>query len=96
MGGWDLFQALLSTLRRVADRHGVQVADVAMRAALDFPQVSGIIVGVRIGGWCGSLPSNGSDGGWSAGSGSGARWAWMMVWNMDGSPANVVKRLARR
>jgi aryl-alcohol dehydrogenase-like predicted oxidoreductase len=50
MGGWDMFQALLSTLRRVADRHGVQVADVAMRAALAFPQVSGIIVGVRHGG----------------------------------------------
>jgi len=50
MGGWDLFQALLSTLRRIADRHGVQVADVAMRAVLDWPQVSGIIVGVRHGG----------------------------------------------
>lgn len=50
MGGWDLFQELLKTLRRIADRHGVQVADVAMRAVLDWPQVSGIIVGVRHGG----------------------------------------------
>ena len=50
MGGWELFQELLATLRRVADRHGVNVADVAMRSVLDWPQVSGIIVGVRHGG----------------------------------------------
>ncbi|MDI6025068.1 aldo/keto reductase [Corticibacterium sp. UT-5YL-CI-8] len=50
MGGWELFQALLATLRRIADRHHVNIADVAMRAVLDWPQVAGIIVGVRHGG----------------------------------------------
>lgn len=50
IGGWDLFQELLKTLRRIADRHDVEVADVAMRAVLDWPQVSAIIVGVRHGG----------------------------------------------
>lgn len=50
IGGWDLFQELLATLRRVADRHDVAIADVAMRAVLDWPQVAGIIVGVRHGG----------------------------------------------
>jgi aryl-alcohol dehydrogenase-like predicted oxidoreductase len=50
IGGWDLFQELLKTLRRIADRHDMEIADVAMRAVLDWPQVSGIIVGVRHGG----------------------------------------------
>ncbi|MBD0415565.1 aldo/keto reductase [Oryzicola mucosus] len=50
MGGWELFQTLLSTLRKIADRHHVNIADVAMRAVLDWPQVAGIIVGVRHGG----------------------------------------------
>lgn len=50
IGGWDLFQALLSALRKIADRHQVNIADVAMRTVLDWPQVSAIIVGVRHGG----------------------------------------------
>lgn len=50
MGGWDLFQEILKVLRRIADRHGVTVADVAMGAMLDRPEVTGIIVGVRHGG----------------------------------------------
>ncbi|WP_334191439.1 aldo/keto reductase [Pararhodobacter sp.] len=50
MGGWDLFQEILKTLRRIADRHGVNVADVAMGAMLDRPEVTAIIVGVRHGG----------------------------------------------
>lgn len=49
IGGWDLFQEILKTLRRIADRHGVGIADVAMRATLSRPQVSAIIVGVRHG-----------------------------------------------
>lgn len=50
MGGWELFQEILTVLRRIADRHGVKVADVAMGAMLDRPEVTGIIVGVRHGG----------------------------------------------
>ena len=44
-GGWPLFQELLASLRRVADRHGVDIATVASRAVLDRPGVAAAIVG---------------------------------------------------
>ncbi|MCP8937937.1 aldo/keto reductase [Alsobacter sp. SYSU M60028] len=50
IGGWDVFQAILRALRAVGQRHGVGIADVAMRHVLDRPQVAGVIVGVRHGG----------------------------------------------
>jgi aryl-alcohol dehydrogenase-like predicted oxidoreductase len=46
-GPWDLYQALLQTLRGVADRHGVSIASVATRWMLDQPQVAGTIIGAR-------------------------------------------------
>jgi aryl-alcohol dehydrogenase-like predicted oxidoreductase len=46
-GGWALFQELLSALRRVADRHGVDIATVASRLVLDRPGVAAVIVGAR-------------------------------------------------
>lgn len=46
-GDWALFQTLLSTLRRVADRHGVSIAAVSTRWILDQPQVAAAIVGAR-------------------------------------------------
>jgi aryl-alcohol dehydrogenase-like predicted oxidoreductase len=46
-GGWDLFQSLLQTLRRIADRHGVDLATVASAAMLDRPGVAAVIVGAR-------------------------------------------------
>src|SRR4029077_8001685 len=46
-GGWDLFQALLRTLRRIADRHDTDIASVASRAILDRPMVAAVIVGAR-------------------------------------------------
>lgn len=48
-GGWSRFQALLTVLRTVADKHGVSIANVAERAILDQPAVAGVIVGVRLG-----------------------------------------------
>ena len=48
-GGWDLFQELLVTLEDIAGRHGVSMADVAVRYVLDRPAVAGVIVGVRLG-----------------------------------------------
>jgi aryl-alcohol dehydrogenase-like predicted oxidoreductase len=48
-GGWPLFQELLRTLKSIADRHGVSIANVAVRAILDQPAVAGVIVGVRLG-----------------------------------------------
>jgi aryl-alcohol dehydrogenase-like predicted oxidoreductase len=47
IGGWDYFQALLSTLRRIADRHGVDIATVASAAMLIRPGVAAVIVGAR-------------------------------------------------
>lgn len=46
-GGWELFQALLTTLRRIADRHGVDIATVASAAMLNRPGVAAVIVGAR-------------------------------------------------
>jgi aryl-alcohol dehydrogenase-like predicted oxidoreductase/enamine deaminase RidA (YjgF/YER057c/UK114 family) len=48
-GGWDVLQGVLRACRGVADRHGVSIAVVAMRAALDTPGVAAIIVGARLG-----------------------------------------------
>jgi aryl-alcohol dehydrogenase-like predicted oxidoreductase len=44
-GGWDLFQALLRVLRRIADRRGCDIATVASRAMLARPGVAAVIVG---------------------------------------------------
>jgi aryl-alcohol dehydrogenase-like predicted oxidoreductase len=46
-GGWARFQALLAVLRRIADRHGTDIATVASRAVLDRPAVAAVIVGAR-------------------------------------------------
>ena len=46
-GGWSLFQQLLQTLRRIADRHGTDIATVASRAMLDHPMVAAVIIGAR-------------------------------------------------
>jgi aryl-alcohol dehydrogenase-like predicted oxidoreductase len=46
-GGWDLFQALLSVLRGVADRHDADIATVASAAMLARPGVGAVIVGAR-------------------------------------------------
>jgi aryl-alcohol dehydrogenase-like predicted oxidoreductase len=48
-GGWALFQELLAAANQVADRHGVSIANVAVRAILDRPAVAGVIVGARLG-----------------------------------------------
>jgi aryl-alcohol dehydrogenase-like predicted oxidoreductase len=47
LGGWDLFQALLQTLRGIADAHQVDIATVASAAVLTRPRVAAVIVGAR-------------------------------------------------
>lgn len=54
-GGWELFQALLVVLREIADRHGVTIANVAVRAMLDNPDVGAVILGAR---YAHHLPQN--------------------------------------
>jgi aryl-alcohol dehydrogenase-like predicted oxidoreductase/enamine deaminase RidA (YjgF/YER057c/UK114 family) len=49
IGGWDVFQAVLSALQAVAGRHGVSIANVATRWVLDHPAVAAVIVGARLG-----------------------------------------------
>jgi aryl-alcohol dehydrogenase-like predicted oxidoreductase len=48
-GNWELFQELLATLKHVADKHAVSMANVAVRYVLDRPAVAGVIVGARLG-----------------------------------------------
>ncbi len=49
IGGWKVFQGILAAARRVADRHGASVANVATRWVLDHPAVAAVIVGARPG-----------------------------------------------
>ena len=46
---WDLFQELLIALKGIAGKHGVSVANIAVRYILDRPAVAGVIIGVRLG-----------------------------------------------
>lgn len=46
-GGWDAFQALLTTLRGIADRRGGDIAAVATRAMMDDVDVTACIIGAR-------------------------------------------------
>ena len=48
-GGWPLFQELLGVLKRIADKHSVSIANVAVRYILDKPAVGGVIIGARLG-----------------------------------------------
>jgi aryl-alcohol dehydrogenase-like predicted oxidoreductase len=48
-GGWSLFQELLSTLKRIAEKYNVSIANVATRYILDKSAVAGVIIGVRLG-----------------------------------------------
>jgi len=48
-GGWGLFQELLRVLKQIGDKHGVSIANVAVRSILNRLAVAGVIVGVRLG-----------------------------------------------
>lgn len=49
VGGWAAVQGVLQGARRIADRHGVSVANVATRWVLEQPAVAAVIVGARLG-----------------------------------------------
>ena len=44
-----MFQELLSTLNRIAQKYNVNIPNVATRYILDKPAVAGVIIGVRLG-----------------------------------------------
>jgi aryl-alcohol dehydrogenase-like predicted oxidoreductase/enamine deaminase RidA (YjgF/YER057c/UK114 family) len=48
-GGWSKLQGLLQTVKRVAKRQGVSMANVAARCIMEQPAVGGIIIGARLG-----------------------------------------------
>ncbi len=48
-GGWQVFQELLATLKQVADKHDVSMANVASKYILEQPAVGAIIIGARLG-----------------------------------------------
>ncbi|KAI0769645.1 Aldo/keto reductase [Trametes elegans] len=49
-GSWDLFQALLSVLRAIADKYeDMSIANIATRWVLDHPFVGAVIIGARMG-----------------------------------------------
>lgn len=48
VGGWAALQRVLAAARRVADRHGVSVANVAVRWVLEQAAVGAVIVGARL------------------------------------------------
>lgn len=47
-GGWNLFQELLTVLNQIAQKHGVSIANVAVRYVIERPAVGGAIVGARL------------------------------------------------
>ncbi|KAK0477697.1 aldo-keto reductase [Armillaria luteobubalina] len=48
-GSWSDLQHLLQTLKSIADKHGVELTNVATRWVLDKPEVGAVIVGTRLG-----------------------------------------------
>src|ERR671910_1478965 len=47
-GGWNLFQELLLTLKRIAQKHNASIANIASHYILSKPAVAGVIIGVRL------------------------------------------------
>ncbi len=48
-GGWDVYQNLLQVMKKVADKHGVSIANIASRFVLENPNVAAVIIGARLG-----------------------------------------------
>ena len=48
-GGWKLFQELLQTLNKVAQKHKTSIANISSRFVLENPNVAAVIIGARLG-----------------------------------------------
>jgi aryl-alcohol dehydrogenase-like predicted oxidoreductase/enamine deaminase RidA (YjgF/YER057c/UK114 family) len=48
-GGWEPYQNLLQTVKKVADKHEVSLANISSRFMLENPAVAAVIVGARLG-----------------------------------------------
>ena len=49
VGSWQEFQQLLHTIKTIADKHQVSMANVATKFILSQPHVAGVILGARLG-----------------------------------------------
>ncbi len=47
LGNYDLFQRILKTLRKIADKHTVGIAEIATRYILQKTKVASVIIGAR-------------------------------------------------
>lgn len=48
IGGWSVFQSILSTLDSIAKRHDVSISNIATQWVSQQPAVAGVIVGTRL------------------------------------------------
>jgi aryl-alcohol dehydrogenase-like predicted oxidoreductase/enamine deaminase RidA (YjgF/YER057c/UK114 family) len=48
-GGWESYQSVLSTVKSIADKHKVSIANISSRYILENPVVAGVIIGARLG-----------------------------------------------
>ena len=48
-GGWEPYQNLLHTVKKIADKHNASIANIATRFILENPVVAAVIVGARLG-----------------------------------------------
>lgn len=48
-GGWKVYQYLLKTVKQIADKHHVSIANISSRYILENPEVASIIIGARLG-----------------------------------------------
>jgi aryl-alcohol dehydrogenase-like predicted oxidoreductase/enamine deaminase RidA (YjgF/YER057c/UK114 family) len=49
VGGWDVLQAILAAMAKIARKHGVSIGNVATRWVLEQKAVAGVIIGARLG-----------------------------------------------
>ena len=48
-GGWEPYQNLLQTVKGIAEKHGVSMANISSRYILENPAVAAVIIGARLG-----------------------------------------------
>ena len=48
-GGWEPFQYVLETLKKIGDKHDASIANIASRYILENKTVAGVIIGARLG-----------------------------------------------
>jgi len=49
VGGWDLYQNLLSAMKQIADKHNATIANIATRYVFENPKIIAVIIGARLG-----------------------------------------------